>query len=70
MSTDAKQNLAANLGSLVRLGLGWLGGYLAGKGVAVDVAGLEPVILAAVPVLTAAWAWWHNRAASTGALSH
>lgn len=59
-----------NLGSVLRLFLGWLGGYLAGRGIGVDVAGLEPVILAAVPAATALWAWWHNRPGSGGALSH
>lgn len=59
-----------NIGSLVRLVLGWLGGYLAGKGVHIDVAGFEQIILVAIPVFTALWSWWHNRDGVNGVLSH
>ena len=59
-----------NIGSLVRLVLGWLGGYLAGKGISIDAEGLEQAVLAAIPLITALWAWWHNRDGATGALSH
>ena len=70
MSGKTVVNVKDNIGSLVRLGVGWLGGYLAGKGVNVDVAGLEQIILLAIPIATAVWSWWHNREGSTGVLSH
>lgn len=70
MSEKTVVNVQDNIGSIVRLGLGWLGGYLAGKGINLDIAGLEQLILLAIPLATAAWSWWHNRKGVTGILSH
>ena len=64
------EKLKDNIGSLVRLGCGWLGGYLAGKGIVLDVAGLGEIIISAIPVVVALWAWWHNRDGVKGVLSH
>lgn len=70
MSKKTVVNVQDNIGSIVRLSLGWLGGYLAGKGINLDVAGLEQLIMLAIPLATAAWSWYHNRSESTGILSH
>jgi hypothetical protein len=69
-SSSGNGNMLDNIGSLVRLAMGWLSGYLAGRGVVLDTGALGDIIIAAVPVITAAWAWWHNRSGSTGLLSH
>ena len=53
--------IKSNAGSLVRLGLGWAGGYFAAKGVDINVAGLEEVVSAAILLFAAVWAWWKNR---------
>ena len=62
MSDEMKKNV----GSFLRLALGYLGGYLQAKGINIDLSGLEPLILAAFPVLAGFWAWWHNRKEAVG----